>query len=58
MRATVSVIVEFPKMNELIDRTGIALEIPDQLLILPALLERREADLPIKLHRLCHLADV
>jgi hypothetical protein len=37
MRAAVGVIVEFPKMDELIYRAGIALEIPDQLLVLPAL---------------------
>ena len=45
-------------MNELIDRAGIALEIPDKLFVLPAFLERRETDLLIELHRLCHLADM
>ena len=45
-------------MYKLIDRTGIALEISDQLFVLPALLERREADLLIKLYCLCHLADI
>src|SRR5262249_29668169 len=54
----VGVILEFPKMYELIDRTGIALEIPDKLLVLPALLERRKADLLIEFHRLCHLANM
>ena len=58
MRATVGVIIEFPKMYKLIDRARIALEIPDKLLVLPALLERREADLLIELHRPCHLADM
>ena len=42
MRATVGVIIEFPKMWKLIDRPGIALEIADKLFILPALLERRD----------------
>jgi hypothetical protein len=42
MRTAVGVIVEFPKMKELIDRAGIALEIADRLLVLPALLECRE----------------
>src|SRR4029077_5224503 len=37
---------------------GIALKIPDKLLILPALLERRESDLLVELHRLCHLANM
>src|SRR6516164_11739984 len=58
MRATVGVIIEFPEMYKLIDRTGVALEISDKLLILPALLERRKADLLIELHRLCHLSDM
>jgi hypothetical protein len=55
MCATVGVVIEFPEMYKLIDRACVALEIPDKLLILPALLERREADLLIELHRLCHL---
>ena len=45
MRATVGVIIEFPEMYKLVDRARVALEIPDELLVLPALLERREADL-------------
>ena len=58
MCATVSVIIEFPKMQTLIDGAGIALEIPDQLLVLPALLDSQEADLLIELHCLCHFADM
>jgi hypothetical protein len=58
MCATVGVIIELPEMYKLIDRTRVALEIPDKLLVLPALLERREADLLIELHRPCHLADM
>jgi hypothetical protein len=58
MRAAVGVVIEFPEMYKLIDRPGIALEIADKLFILPALLERREADLLVELHRLCHLADM
>ena len=46
MRSPVSVIIELPEMYKLIDRAGIALEVTDQLLVLPTLLERREADLP------------
>jgi hypothetical protein len=48
MRSTVGVIIEFPKMQKLIDRPGIALEIPDKLFILLTLLERREADLLVR----------
>src|ERR1700730_11278885 len=44
-------------MEELIDRAGIALEIADQLLVLAALLECREADLPIEFHGFRHRAD-
>jgi hypothetical protein len=39
MRATVGVIIELPEMYELIDRARVALEISDELLVLPALLE-------------------
>src|SRR6516162_9508363 len=58
MRAPVGVIIEFPEMYKLIDGAGIALKIPDELLVLPALLKRRKADLLIELYRLCHFADI
>jgi hypothetical protein len=45
MCATVGVIIEFPEMYKLIDRACVALEIPDKLLVLPALLKCREAGL-------------
>ena len=45
MRSTVSIIIELPQMYELIDCSRIGLEVPDKLLVLPALLERWEADL-------------
>jgi hypothetical protein len=35
MRTTVGVIIELPEMQQLVDRTGIALEITDKLLVLP-----------------------
>ena len=57
MRSTVGVVIEFPKMWKLIDRPGIALEIADKLFILPALLERREADLlPSCRHAACRFS--
>jgi hypothetical protein len=49
MRTAVGVVIELPEMYKLIDCTGIALEIADKLLVLPSLLERREADLLIQL---------
>jgi hypothetical protein len=45
-------------MYKLIDCACVALEISDELLVLPALLKCREADLLIELHRLGHLADI
>jgi len=39
------------RVEKLVDRTGIALEITDKLLVLSALKERREADLLIELQR-------
>jgi hypothetical protein len=58
MRATVGVIIELPEMYKLIDRPGVALEIPDQLLVLPAFLKCWEADLLIEFHCFGHLADM
>ena len=39
MRTPIGVIVELPEMYKLIDRARVALEISDELLVLPALLE-------------------
>src|SRR5215472_2374707 len=58
MCATVGVIIELPQMYELIDCARVSLEIPDKLLVLTALLKRRETDLLIEFHCLRHLADV
>jgi hypothetical protein len=41
MRTAVGVVIELPKMHKLIDGAGIALEVADQLLVLPALLKGR-----------------
>ena len=57
-RSPVGVIIELPEMYKLIDRAGIALEVTDKFLVLPALLERREPYLLIEFHRLGHLADI
>src|SRR3984893_2571137 len=57
MRPPIGVVVEFPEMDKLIDRAGVALEIADQLLVLPALLKRRETEFLVELHRLGHRAD-
>src|SRR4029450_4955505 len=58
VRASVGVVVELPEVDELIDRAGIGLEVANELLGLPALLECRIAELGIELDRLTHLADV
>jgi hypothetical protein len=52
MRPTISIIVKLPQMHNLLDCSGIALEIPDQFLVMAALwsaektLERDEASRP------------
>ena len=54
MRSPVGVIIEYPELEKLVDRTGIALEITDKL-VLSAPSGAPEADLLIELHRLCIL---
>jgi hypothetical protein len=56
MRPTISIIVELPQMHDLVDRSGIGLEVSDQLLVMTALLERRKANLLLELHRFGHCA--
>ena len=41
MGAAIGVILELPEMDKLIDRSGVGLEIADQVLVVTALLERR-----------------
>jgi len=57
MRPPIGVVIEFPEMDKLIDRAGVGLEIADLLLVLPAVLKRRETDFLVELHRLDHRAD-
>src|SRR5216683_3858406 len=57
MRAAVGVVIELPQMHKLIDRAGIALEVADQLLVLPALLKGRKAEFLIEFHGLPHRAN-
>src|SRR5271165_1499877 len=58
VRTPIGVIIEFPKVDELIDRARVALEVANEFLVLTASLERREAKLLIQLHGFRHLADV
>ena len=46
------------KDNELNYRARITLDLPDKLLVLTTLLERRKTDLLIQLHGLRHLPDI
>ena len=48
MRSPVGVIIEFPEVYKLIDRARVALEISDELLVLPAFLECWEGNLLIR----------
>jgi hypothetical protein len=47
-----------PRGAWIVNGSGIALEVPDKLLVLPALLKCWEADLLVELHRFCHFADM
>src|ERR1700676_1255242 len=57
MCTAVGVVVELPQVHKLVDRAGIGLEIADELLVLPALLKRRETEFLVEFHRLSHRAD-
>src|SRR5689334_11526036 len=58
VRAAVGVVVEFPDVDDLVDHPGVALEVADKLLCMPALLECGITQLLIELCRLGHLADI
>src|SRR6516162_6844880 len=58
VRAPVAVILEFPDVHELIDHPRVGDEIPDQVLVVATLLQRRKPELGIELLRLGHFADV
>jgi hypothetical protein len=58
MRPAIRVVVELPHVDKLVDRAGIALKIPHQLLVVATLLQRRKAEFLIQFHRLAHLADI
>src|SRR5262249_44860646 len=50
--------LKFPHVHELIDHPRIGDEIPDEVLVVATLLQRREPELGIELLRLSHFADV
>src|SRR5215510_4773986 len=54
----VGVVIKLPEMDELIDRASVGLEVAHELLVMAALLERREAELLVELRRFRHLADI
>jgi hypothetical protein len=45
-------------MHELVDRTGIALEVPDKLFIVATPLQRRKAEFLVQLGSFGHFSDV
>jgi hypothetical protein len=57
MGSAVGIIIELSKMQKLIDRARIDLEVSDQLFIVSALLERRKAKLLIELDGFRHCAN-
>src|SRR5215831_13683328 len=54
----VGVVIKLPEMDELVDRASVGLEVTHELLVMAALLERREAELLVELRRFRHLADI
>src|SRR6516162_8761312 len=54
----VGVVFKFPEMDELVDRASVGLEVAQELLVMAALLERREAELLVELRCFCHLTDI
>src|SRR2546430_13065623 len=58
VRAPVAVILEFPDVHELIDHPRVGDEIPDEVLVVATLLQRRKPELGIELLRLSHFANV
>ena len=57
MGSAISVIIELPKMQKLIDRARIGLEVSNQLFIVLALLQRRKAKLLIEFYGFRHCAN-
>src|SRR4029077_19453517 len=57
MRPTISVIVEPPQVQNLVDRSGVGLEVSKQLLVMVPPLKGRKTNLLVELHRLRHCAD-
>src|SRR5215831_17420310 len=60
----VGVVIKLPEMDELVDRASVGLEVAHELLVMAALLERREAESPGRAsslppscrHRVCTFA--
>src|SRR5437588_5400231 len=47
----IGVVIKLPEMDELVDRASVGLEVAHELLVMTALLERREAELLVELRR-------
>jgi hypothetical protein len=56
MPPTICIIVELSQMQDLVDGSGIGLEVPDQLFVMFALLEGRKPNLLIELDRASAIA--
>src|SRR5215469_7595004 len=53
----VGVVIKLPEMDDLVDRASVTQEVAHELLVMAALVERRETELPVELCRFRHLAD-
>ena len=57
MSAPRSIVIEFPKMNDLIDCSSITLKVTDQALVMSALLEGWEAQRLLEFYSFAHFSD-
>jgi hypothetical protein len=57
MRAPVGVVLKFPQMDDLVNRPGVGMEIPDEVLIVASLTQCRKAKLLVEFHCFGHRAD-
>jgi hypothetical protein len=58
VRATGRIIRELPEVDDLVDRSGIALKVPDETCVVTALLQGWKAELLVEPDGLRHLSDV
>jgi hypothetical protein len=58
VRATGGIVRELPEVDDLVDRSGIALKVPDEILVVTALVQGWKAEFLVEPDGLGHLSDV